>query len=369
MQIVFRVDIAKHIGRGHLQRCLTLAEELKKRGHTCLFLGRDYLDDFLVISSLAQPYEVIAKAPQECFINNSNSTEKDWLLVSEEEDANDFVKYVKKKKIRIDLIIVDHYSLSSIWEETIYNKINCMIAVIDDLANRKHLCHLLIDQNYYEDFERRYISLVPKTTHQLLGPSYAILHPIFNKLNSASTRKKKPHVLVNFGGVGNLNIWNKIIPALKATIDLFHYNVVTGKFVNEENYYQVRDSLQAKGISCVESTQEMPNLMSRSDFAIGACGTTVWERFSLGLNSALVDIAPNQTELINFLFKQDLIDYLGSSKELQTENLVDYLRSLNIYGQKYINRKEKIMRLVDGSGLVKIANHIEALHSSKEEIL
>ena len=42
MRIGFRVDAAKHIGTGHLQRCLTLANYLKAKGHQCIFYCRDY---------------------------------------------------------------------------------------------------------------------------------------------------------------------------------------------------------------------------------------------------------------------------------------------------------------------------------------
>ena len=47
------------------------------------------------------------------------------------------------------------------------------IFVIDDLANRKHNCDLLIDQNYHRDLNHRYEKLIPNDAITLLGPKYA----------------------------------------------------------------------------------------------------------------------------------------------------------------------------------------------------
>ena len=48
-------------------------------------------------------------------------------------------------KIRaITMTIVDHYSLSSVWEEHIKPFTDTIMA-IDDIANRKHHCDILID--------------------------------------------------------------------------------------------------------------------------------------------------------------------------------------------------------------------------------
>ena len=39
MKISFRVDSSNQMGHGHLMRCLTLADELKKKNHDIEFIG------------------------------------------------------------------------------------------------------------------------------------------------------------------------------------------------------------------------------------------------------------------------------------------------------------------------------------------
>lgn len=53
--------------------------------------------------------------------------------------------------------------------------------VIDDLANRKHDCDVLLDQNEYLNNGERYEGLVPQNCKLLLGARYAILREEFYK--------------------------------------------------------------------------------------------------------------------------------------------------------------------------------------------
>ena len=43
MNVVFRVDASQKIGAGHLMRCLTLAEELRKKSSKITFIARDHV--------------------------------------------------------------------------------------------------------------------------------------------------------------------------------------------------------------------------------------------------------------------------------------------------------------------------------------
>lgn len=358
MNVFIRVDVAKHIGTGHFQRCLTLAKEFRSRGNHVVFFLRDY-NDGLTTEFLGSEFhiEIIGYS---VIPNKELLVEDDWLVVSEQQDAIDFMVAIKNLSINPDLIVIDHYSLSGIWQKSITNNLDVKLLVIDDLANRKHDCDILVDQNYYRNYERRYSGLVPQECALLLGPSYTILRTEFLELRKEQDKIAQNIVLVNFGGVGNKAVWDKFIPALQETSNKYQYYVVTGK-LSQSDFSDIHQKLTKYGIECCEQTTEMAKLMSHSVYSIGACGSTVWERFCLGVNSALIDLADNQKELISYLSDQELIDYLGNSIDISHKDILSHLVHLDLISEIYLKRKQAIQELVDGLGASRIVSHIELI--------
>ena len=135
----------------------------------------------------------------------------------------------------IDWLIVDHYSLDCQWESALrrYAK---HIMVIDDLANRKHDCDLLLDQNCYLDMENRYTDLAPWHCNLLLGPKYALLRKEF-----VEARKKAKvrdgnvkRILVFMGGSDPANETKKALDALNAV----KFSGVVDVVVGMQNQYK-----------------------------------------------------------------------------------------------------------------------------------
>ena len=84
-------------------------------------------------------------------------------------------------------LIVDHYGLDSVWGEKIRPHVE-KIMVIDDLANRNHHCDLLLDQNWFEDKDNRYLGLVPPfckmLTEIIIQYFLVLLDPFFRKYHN-----------------------------------------------------------------------------------------------------------------------------------------------------------------------------------------
>tara|TARA_R100000935_G_scaffold19518_1_gene37501 strand:+ start:12152 stop:13243 length:1092 start_codon:yes stop_codon:yes gene_type:complete len=363
MNVVFRCDASIQIGTGHVMRCLTLADELTSQGAKCYFICREHkgnLIDFIT----QKGYEVykLEAIP----LNNSNRDEaestlshSEWLGTSQAEDAKQSIDIVST--IQPKWLVIDHYALDSYWEKKLRTYCN-KILVIDDLADRKHDCDVLLDQNFLPNFKKRYDGLVSDRTIQLLGPSYTILKNEYFKIRAFERQIEpfvKPQVLVNFGGIGNFRLLSIFINAANQNPQ-FKYAIITGA-LEPEQFKQLEDIIAGDHITLSNYTTEMPKLMSQSQFAIGACGSTVWERFCLGLNSALVEMAENQHPLITYLESERLIDNLGHKDILSSTKISSFLNSLDIKSPTYSKRKERIMNLVDGLGAQRISNVIYKL--------
>ena len=76
------------------------------------------------------------------------------------------------------MLVVDSYALDMRWESKMRPLVD-KVFVIDDLANRRHDCDILLDQNFYLDKDSRYDGLVPPTCELRLGPQYALLREKF----------------------------------------------------------------------------------------------------------------------------------------------------------------------------------------------
>lgn len=361
MRIVFRVDASIQMGTGHVMRCLTLADALKKQGAECYFICREHPGNLIGLITQrghhvdALPYIDLS---QEGKLQNHtiDLAHASWLGSTQKEDSSLCIPIMEA--LKPDWLVVDHYALDVRWEKAL--RLYCKkVMIIDDLADRQHDCDILIDQNYLSLYEQRYDHLVPVTTKKLLGPSFVLLRDEFSALRKKilkPTLGAEAYFLINFGGVGNYFLLSKVIEA----INIFQqesFFIVTGK-LEAHQFLELRKAISYSKVKIVETTINIANLMSQSQYAIGACGSTVWERFCLGLNSGLIEMAENQTPLLNYLTKMNLIDNLGNVNSLTTDDILKLLQNLDLTDAKYSHRKTAIMSLIDGKGTQRVVEII-----------
>lgn len=355
--IVFRVDAANHIGTGHLQRCITLAKELQKTGYQIIFVMIPFDLSFINLVKKESINVITMSAPLLESIKTDDSAT--WLGRTQEDDAKDFLAVTRH--IDFSWCIVDHYSIDYKWQKLVRKNIS-KIFVIDDLANRKHECDILLDQNYWSNFLTRYDPLINNNCLRLLGPKYSLLRDEFKTLRATENREKTElsNILINFGGIGNYVLLEKVATVLPQFSHKYNFTIITGKMTTS-SFDVIKNKLASTGVNVTETTSNMAKLMFESDYAFGACGSTVWERFCLGVNSALVEVADNQHELLGFLAHKSLVDYLGKASELSYEQIQSFIETLNLDSIIYSERKTRIMSLVDGEGATRVASKIKEL--------
>ena len=148
MLVIFRTDASLQIGTGHVMRCLTLADELVKKGANCRFICREH-EGHLLAMIQERGYTATA-LPSDSGMMKSGSEAgtplyQSWLGADWLTDLEQTKNAIGSKTI--DWLIVDHYSLDARWEGAMRSA--CVsLMVIDDLADRKHDCDLLLDQNF-----------------------------------------------------------------------------------------------------------------------------------------------------------------------------------------------------------------------------
>ena len=301
MKIVFRADASIQIGTGHVMRCLTLAKALREGGAECAFVGREHLGnvfDLLEKEGFTAHRLPVSQWPVES-PKNSNTGHTDyaaWLGITSEQDASDCLAVIEQSQP--DWLVVDHYALDAHWEKALRPHIG-KIMVIDDLANRSHDCDLLLDQNLGSQ-ATDYIGKIPEGCKVLAGPQYALLRPEFNAHRDKSlARRQLPllaHILVTMGGVDADNATGAVLDALKKSDlpKMCRISVVMGAQAPWLEEVKARAATMSCQTEVLSGISNMAEVMASADLAIGAAGSTSWERCCLGLPSLTVVLADNQ---------------------------------------------------------------------------
>lgn len=301
MRIAFRTDASIEIGTGHVMRCLTLADALQLEGADCTFICRTHTGHLLELIR-QRGHHVVALASHEtqCTETQTSTTppHASWLGACWITDASDTQSAIASNTV--DWIIVDHYALDERWEMAMRSYCR-QIMVIDDLADRRHDCDLLLDQNLGRTVEH-YRQLIPQTATRLIGPRYALLRPEFLALREESLQRRKhshlKHLVIALGGVDKDNVTGDVLKALcscNLPADL-RITVVMGPHAPWLKDVYATAALMPCPTQVVVNINNMAKLMADSDLAIGAAGGTTWERCSLGLPSLIIPIAENQRQ-------------------------------------------------------------------------
>lgn len=363
MKVVFRVDASIQMGTGHVMRCLTLADALKNRGAECYFICREHSGNLIGLITQrgyhvdALPYMDLS---QEDKLQNLNAdlAHAAWLGATQKADVSLCIPIMEG--LKPDWLIVDHYALDVRWEKVLrpYCK---QIMVIDDLADREHDCDLLLDQTFGRD-SKDYIARVPVSCEILCGAEYALLRPEFSQWREYSLERREnsqlKHLLINLGGVDKDNITTQILIALKqcalpAELKITVVMGGTAPWIKEVRQ-QAQDMPWTTEV--VVGVNNMAELMAKSDLAIGAAGSTSWERCCLGLPSIMVVLADNQN-----LIAKDLHNW-GAAISIQHKeiehNLPFILNQLSTFQLKHMQCKA--LQVTEGLGVKILLSYINS---------
>ena len=329
MKIAFRTDASLQMGSGHVMRCLTLADALKAQGADCHFISREHPGHLLevirqrgykancLVAQVQQAQAAIKNIVNEAPGPQQEPAHTAWLGSTWQADAQETAAILAT--LQPDWLVVDHYALDQRWEEALapyYRK----LLVIDDLADRPHRCDLLLDQNLGRQ-PQDYAGLVPAHCQLLIGPHFALLRPEFAALRPYSLQRRQAQpalrqLLITMGGVDQPNATGQGLQALKtcALPADCRITVVMGPTAPWLQNVRELAAQMPWPTEVVVNVNDMAQRMAGSDLAIGAAGSTSWERCCLGLPTLMVVLADNQRGIASAL------DKTGAATALKLKN-------------------------------------------------
>ncbi|WP_327075973.1 UDP-2,4-diacetamido-2,4,6-trideoxy-beta-L-altropyranose hydrolase [Janthinobacterium sp. CG_S6] len=360
IKVAIRADASAQIGTGHVMRCLTLANEIRRLGAQVYFLSRD-LPAHLA-QALRQSGHTLLPLAAATPVASDEPAHAAWLGTSWQRDA-EACAAVLAPLGDVAWLVLDQYALDARWESALRPAVG-RILVIDDLADRAHDCDILLDQNFYADQAARYEGKTAPGTALLLGSHYALLRPEFGRIRAAAdlagVAPGAPRRLnICFGGADAGGETLKVVRALDgrfAAADLL-VDIVVGP--SNPHQAAIRDWARRRPYLQVHlAPSGLAELMAAADIGIGAAGSMSWERACVGLPSIAIAVAENQFRLGGDAAAVGMHVFLGRAQDLGEGELLaafDLLIANAYLRQAFVAAGKK---MVDGQGAARVARRL-----------
>ncbi len=324
--VVIKADGNKVIASGHIRRCLSIAEALKRKGTGVCFWFSD-----------EESPEIIKR-----FCTGDN----------------DFPYTMEPPESKADLLLLDSYSIRKD-DFSSFREHAAKTAYIDDLCECDPDVDLLIN---YDPDPPADLYHAPV---QLLGTAYAPLREQFSSC-SFKVRSSANRLFISSGGTDPYRIIEKLLKELYSPnrfdpVSMLHCDVVIGA-VFDEKYKSALKLLSARyrGVMLNEGVQDMASLMNSCDLAITAGGTTLYELCAAGVPTIAFTMADNQLEFTESFGKKGVVCYEGDARKdaLLARKLAGRAMTLlNDPGQRN-SMSCGARKMVDGRGAERIADAI-----------
>ena len=323
-----RTDMNSIIATGHVMRCLSIADAMRKSGEEVTFILAD-----------TNAVELLSKRRYNYIVLNTK-----WNDM--ESELEELKKIIRERSI--DKILIDSYQVTKFYLETVRKLVR--IVYIDDLNAFDYPVDTLICYaNYWRNFsyEQRY-----NGTKLLLGTEYAPIREVFQNCERKYIKDKIENILILSGGTDKYNI----IKALMEKLPRNNYQriyVICGKYY--EGYEALKEQYrEEKNIVIKKAVSDIEKYMSEADVAITAGGTTLYELCAMGTPAISFSFVDNQLDNVIQFQKDGIIDYAG---DIRNDNVIDKILVLleNYSKEKRCKQSRDMQALVDGMGALRIA--------------
>jgi UDP-2,4-diacetamido-2,4,6-trideoxy-beta-L-altropyranose hydrolase len=359
--VVFRTDASTEMGTGHVMRCLALAEGLRDLGTKSRFICREHRGN--LIERIAAEGHEVAAMPVDSPPARPPAGYASWVGGEIASDARQTLSLVPATA---NWMIVDHYGLDARWEGRVRQQVG-KVMVIDDLANRPHCCDLLLDQTLGRRHSD-YAELVPAFALVRCGATYAMLRPEFGRSRAAALAgrgdRQLRRVLVTLGGSDPTNVTAVVLRALQASDlpDDAEIVVVAGPSSPCTAEIMQLARLGRIPTRVVTNVSNMAELMFWADLAVGAAGSTAWERCCLGLPTVMTILADNQKFIALSLEDSGAVLNVGDANDpLLGSRLQTAIAELVTQPSRLAAMSDAAARVTEGTGASQMAWQITSM--------
>lgn len=329
-----RADANPQLGSGHVMRCLSIAAAIRKKGQDVTFITADRQSENLIQSK---------GFPMICL-------DCRWDDLDYEIDK--IKELIHKEKIKF--MLIDSYYVTEGYLKEL-NQIT-EVSYLDDLNRFVYPVRTLI--NYSISAKEENYLMYSKMVNRILGCSYIPLREEFICVKRESNRVVKS-VLITTGGADPYNFAGQLLTYLRRDryFDGIVLNIVIGP-LNQNGVILEEMAGRFENVILNSNVAKMSELMLKSDLAISAGGSTLYELCACGTPTISFSYADNQKEGTIEFDRRGLIFYAGDLREGMESCMSKISIKLKELCEDVALRKEltvKMQELVDGFGADRIA--------------
>ena len=321
MKVAFRVDGSTRLGLGHIRRCLSIADYLRRKKVISFFIISNNLTENLIQSNNYKVFHISTSSNEGKQIQQILSDEKCTILVIDSKRSS--IKQIfNQLKKNIKIILIDNSKFIKYANFTI-------LPGLESSLNHKH-------------------------KNLLTGSKYVILGSNIKPKNKSI---RKSHIFFSAGASDRYNITEKFIHAFRKSKFDFKLLVAIGKF------YKHTEKLQSiikndKRIDLVIGQSNLVTLMSKCSLGVVTYGITAFEAAFAGLPIFILAHSNENVISAKKVAKYGWCKYVGKYDEINynyvVKTIVHFskdlknLKSMSLAGKKFI----------DGNGAQRVANLI-----------
>jgi UDP-2,4-diacetamido-2,4,6-trideoxy-beta-L-altropyranose hydrolase len=357
-KICIRADGGKNVGMGHIMRCLSLAQTFQRNGYEVCFLSN--LDEGIEavrrenFDVVRLPY--VGQETEGFFYGNPA-----YLA----EEANAIITFLLKRQI--DILVIDTYNVSS---EYFLQLKPCVkkLVYIDDINKFPYAADIIVNGNItgkymgYRQYNKQQVLL--------LGPGYNMIRKEFRNLPTRSIREQVAEVMITTGGTDPYHLTSGLLACLlqHEQFQTLRFNVLIGSgFTDNEQLIDLSqnyDNIVLYANSAVVNNSpniiysEVSAIMLRSDLAISAGGSTLYELAACGTPTLAFVLADNQEFIVQKMEELGYVQSVGWYDRIKDGQVIKVLLNLIHDYEKRKEMSRKGQKLVDGKGTERIVRSI-----------
>ncbi|BCS89197.1 PseG/SpsG family protein [Pseudodesulfovibrio sediminis] len=359
-KLAIRVDGNRHIGLGHVFRCLHLAEYLQGCGWESTFLVlqsslesgihrffEDQSFDFVPVSRpddiWEQDHEVLRRALGQ---GDFDAVVLDLIQPDKEDDDLNSNTEFCPMDVQACLALIRSMGIRSLAISDRFEPVDLVADVVVNTCPAQRA-------EWYEGSESRFC----------VGPRYYFLPTSFQGLRHTAKvfREDRPHIVVFCGGNDHRGFTPVVLDALATLSEAMTVEVILGAAT--QNGEEKCLCYEKQGIACQYGVEDMAPVLFNADFVISASGNTLFDLAALGIPAAAVSTRPRQLVTAEYFTDQGCCLNLGMEHDEIATNIRLLLPDVISSRARLEAMSCAGKKAVDGNGMERVASVLDSFVS------